>query len=646
MVKMKLQDEVTDSINPGDDFYNYVNKKWCDSHPIPSDKARYSAMTELSDRVTEQLHELLEKPGEDNQPKTSILARQLYASGMDETAIAAHDLQPMLPFIQEIEQAQHATDVKTLIARRHSAGRALIWHLSLDVDEKNSERYVMTVSQSGLLLPDRDYYFEKGERFEKTRAAYKSFLGRVFEALGKDNAANRAAHVYAIEEKLAAASNTSIENRDTEALYNPFTFAELSKRFQGVDWAAYQKVTGLRELDGLVVHQTKFLEAALRLLDTEDIEAWQDYLIAQSVVPYMPLLAKKYEDMHFTFFGTVLTGAEKQEDRYKRVIRNVSALLPEPIGRVYTEAHFDEAAKAAITDLVNHIQDALRERIKKLDWMSGATKQKALEKLDTFLPLLGYPDEWRSYGALELTDDYVANVLAIRKFEWQYDVGRVKGSVNRKEWLMSPATVNAYYWPNTNGITFPAAILQPPMFDASGDFAANYGAIGMVIGHEITHGFDDSGAKYDKIGNLHSWWTEEDRKAFEKHTQALAHQYDQYQVDGQHVKGELTLGENIADLGGMLIAYDALQNKLRESGQTEKIDGFTPEQRFFLAQARMWRTNIRPELALQFLVSDPHSPAHLRVNGVVTNVDAWYDVWHIAAASKLYQPAGERARIW
>lgn len=643
---MHLQDEITPSIKPGDDFYKYVNKKWLDSNPIPKDKARYSALTELSDTVLEQLHVLLGKPVGAKEASNSSLAKRLYMSGMDESAIEKRGLEPVLPFVREIEGAKTIAAIKQLLTKRHSEGRALIWHLGIDIDEKNSEQYVMVVSQSGLLLPDRDYYFEQGERFEKTRVAYKKFLVELFELLGKDHAAERAAHVYAIEEQLAAASNTSTENRDTEALYNPFTFAALSRQFAGFDWAAYQDRTGLQKLDKLIVHQPKFLKEVMYLFDTQKVGTWQDYLIAQSVAPYMSFLAKRYSDFHFAFFGTVLTGAERQEDRYKRVIRNVLYLLPEPAGQLYVEAHFDEAAKAAITDLVNHIQDALRLRIKQLDWMSDKTKKKALKKLDTFMPLLGYPDDWRSYATLKLTDDYVANMLAIKKFEWHYDVGRVTRPVNRKEWLMSPATVNAYYWPNTNGITFPAAILQPPMFDATGDFAANYGAIGAVIGHEITHGFDDSGSKYDEIGNFKSWWTEADRKTFDTRAKALVKQYGQYMVDGEHVRGELTLGENIADLGGMLIAYDALKQKLAESGETEKVDGFTPEQRFFLAQARVWRTNIRPELALQFLVGDTHSPAHLRVNGVVVNIDAWYDAWTVKNGQALYKPAAKRVRIW
>jgi putative endopeptidase len=643
---MNLRNEVTATINPGDDFYNYVNKKWRDNNPVPADKARYSALTQLGAAVTEQLRELLEEPTVSSNPKNRLMVKKFYASGMDEAIIEARDLTPILPFLREIERLRNAADVKALIAKRHGEGRALVWQLGIDVDEKDSERYAMVVSQGGLLLPNRDYYFEQGERFKKVRAAYKAFLAQLFTLLGKDRVADRVSNVYAIEKKLAAASNTSIENRDVEAMYNPLTFVELAERFAAFEWAVYRDGTGLEQLDRLIVHQPKFLQKAMQLLDSQSVEAWQDYFIAHSVAPYMPLLAKKYDDAHFAFFGTVLTGAERQQDRYKRVINNALSLLPEPAGQLYAEAHFDTTAKSAITELVAHIQEALRERMKKLDWMSDETKQKALEKLDTFMPLLGYPDKWRSYESLKLQDDYVANVLIIRKFEWQYDVGRVTGPVNRKEWLMSPAAVNACYWPNTNGITFPAAILQPPAFDATGDFAANYGAIGMVIGHEIIHGFDDNGSKYDKIGNLNSWWTEVDRKAFEKRAKALAEQYEQYEIDGQHVKGALTLGENIADLGGTLIAYAALQKKLAESGKTEKIDGFTPEQRFFLAQARVWRANIRPELALQFLVRDPHSPAFLRVNGVVTNVDAWYDAWNVAEANVLYRPAAERVRIW
>ncbi len=643
---MTLQDEVTPAINPGDDFYNYVNKKWSDAHPIPADKSRFGAFTELDETVNTQLHELLETPTTDDEPYTVALAKKYYHAGMDTARIEVRGLEPLQPMLAEIKQLQSADDIKNLISGRHSQGRALVWSLDLDVDEKDSQNYVMLVSQSGLLLPDRDYYFEKSQQFDKTRAAYKKFLADMFTAIGETDAETRAENVYALEEKLAAASNTSVENRDIEKLYNPFTFSELSKQFPGFDWQTYAQQTGIAKKDGVVVHQPKFLQEALKLVASEPLQTWQDYLLAHAATPNLRLLSQQYSDLHFDFFGKVLTGAERQEERHKRIIKILTNQLPQPAGRLYIEAHFDESAKAKITELVDHVRAALGERIQKLDWMSSETKAKALEKLATFMPLLGYPDTWRSYDALQLGDDYFENVFAIKKFEWQHDIARSTEPVDRHEWLMSPATVNAYYWPNTNGITFPAAILQPPFFDAEGDFAANYGSIGEVIGHELSHGFDDQGSMYDKVGNLQSWWTDDDRKAFEVRAKKLVEQFDAYEIDGQHVKGELTLGENIADLGGILIAYDALQKKLAESGERQEVDGFTPEQRFFMAQARGWRMNIRPELALQFLVTDPHSPTFLRVNGVVTNVDAWYQAFDVQPAHKLYKSPDQRVRIW
>lgn len=639
-----LHSEITDTINPGDDFYNHVNQKWRDENPIPAEKSRYAAFTELSERVTEQLRELLDDSSGDSKSHDAQLAKQLYQSGMSTEHIEQLGADPIRGFMAEVTSLQNADDIRKLIISRHSEGKSLVWSLGLDVDEKNSQRYVMQLSQSGLLLPDRDYYFEKAENFENTRNAYHDFLHKVFEILGMDDVHQRAVNVYTIEQELARVSNTSIENRDVDAKYNPYTFAELTKQFSGFDWSAYQSSTGLTSIDGLLVQQPKFISGVLELINDQPLSVWQDYLMAHSVLPYFKYLSTEYDELQFGFFGKVLTGVEKQEDRYKRVIANVTALLPEPAGKLYIDTHFDESSKREITDLVDHIQDALRQRIEKLDWMSDETKRKAFEKLDTFMPLLGYPDTWRSYDSLELGDDYVANIIAIRKHEWRHDLSRVTGPVDRKEWLMSPATVNAYYWPNTNGITFPAAILQPPFFDATGDFAANYGGIGVVIGHEIIHGFDDKGSKYDKTGNLNSWWTATDREEFDARTQKLVDQYDDYAVEGYPVKGALTLGENIADLGGVLIAYDALQQKLAEVGGGDSSD-FTPEQRFYMSYARIWRTNMRPEMAIQLLVRDPHAPAHLRVNGVVTNVDSWYGAFGISGGD-LYKSPADRIRIW
>jgi putative endopeptidase len=341
-----------------------------------------------------------------------------------------------------------------------------------------------------------------------------------------------------------------------------------------------------------------------------------------------------------------LRGTTEQEPRYRRIIRGCMLTLPQPTGQLFVAAHFDETAKQEISDLVKRLQKAFASRIDKLEWMSEPTKAKAHEKLGTFLPLLGYPESWRDYSTLTLTGSYVENFLAVATEEWQRTVSRIDKPVDRKEWLMSPALVNAYYWPNTNGITFPAGILQPPFFDAKGDFASNYGSIGAVIGHEITHGFDDEGSKFDAYGNLTSWWTEDDRAAFDARADGLVKQFDQYEVAGRNVNGRLTLGENIADLGGIQVAYDAFRSKLDDDGSSEIIDGYTPEQRFFIGYARSWRESMRPEFSLQLLVSDPHAPDIFRVNGIVRNIDAFYEAFTIEANNTLYLESDNRVRIW
>ncbi len=643
---MSLRNEVSLDINPGDDFYNYVNKKWIDAHPIPDDKSRMAAFTVLDDETTAKLKTLLESPSSTDEPRNVTLAKTLYKSAMDTDAIERAGISSVQPILDRIDAIRDVDSVWSVVAGQHAEGRAILWHLNVDVDDKNSQRYVVRIEQSGLGLPDRDYYFDADERFEKTRAAYKTFLTDIFALLGKDDAATRTDRAYAIESKLAAASSTAIERRDVNAQYNPYALTELAASFPSVDWPKYFAQTNLGSVSDIVISQPKFVQEALALIGSEPIESWQDYLTIRCFVPLMNTLPKQYEDLRFSFYGTTLNGIKQQEPRHKRMIDSVVAKLPDAAGQLYVDAHFDADAKQTIIDLVGRILTATRSRIEQLEWMTDTTKQRAYDKLDTFMPLLGYPDAWRDYSNLTLGDDYAANALAIRKFEWDFDTGRINQPVDRKQWLMSPAMVNAYYWPNTNGITFPAAILQPPFFDATGDFAANYGGIGAVIGHEIIHGFDDQGAEYDEIGNMKPWWTSEDHAAFDARTKQLEIQYDGYEVNGQHVKGALTLGENIADLGGMLVAYDALRSHLAETDDHAMIDGFTPEQRFFMSQARIWRGSIRPEMALRFIMTDPHSPTHLRVNGVVTNIDEFYAAFAVSPDNKLFQPADKRVRIW
>jgi len=638
--------ELTESIRPGDDFYNYVNAKWLAAHPIPDDKSRLGAFTEISDGNLDRLHTLLRKPHTAGEASTSKLAKRFYHAAMDEATIARQGVAPVQPLLDGIAQVTDTNGMAKWITRQHAAGFGAVWGSGLDVDEKDCTQYVFRMGQGGLGLPDRDYYLEDGERFEQIRSKYHSFLLEFFKLLGQADPAQCAQDVLDIETDLAKLSSTATERRDVVAQYNPYEPKALSAAFPSFDWSDYLRQVGYTLQRPVLVSQPKFLAGAIRLLAERPVACWRHYFAFHALAALMPSLPKPYELLHFDFYGTVLGGATQQEPRHRRVINSCMRLLPEPTGRVFTDAYFSEDAKAAIYDLVDYIKTALRGRIAQLDWMSSQTKARANEKLDAFQALLGYPDTWRSYDGLKLGDTYAANVIAIRTFEFRYDMLRLPKPVDRTEWLMSPAMVNAYYWSNTNTITFPAGILQPPFFDPNGDFAANYGGIGMVIGHEIIHGFDDKGSLYDAVGNLNSWWTDEDRSKFDARTKALAKQYDAYMVDGRHVNGSLTLGENIADLGGALIAYDALQQKIAESDNSEMIDGFTPQQRFFIALARIWRMNIRPELALQFLLTDPHAPNHLRINGTLVNVDAFYDAFDIPVDAQQYAVSDKRIRIW
>jgi putative endopeptidase len=643
---MSLQDEVSPELKPGNDFYRYVNEKWLKAHPIPDDKSRVAAFTVLNDENIERLKALLEAPDNPKDSPNTMQAKALYRSAMDEATIEENGIDHLRPVLDRIAQLDGPKAIKDFIASWHGHGLRLLWRADRDVDDKDSQRYLARILQSGLGLPDRDYYFEQGEQFDTARDGYRKFISELFGLLGLDNPEQRAKSVYSLEEKLAKASSTALEQRDPDASYNIFDHAELKTAFPSLDWADYLNTIGFGKAKEIVISQPNFLKVALALLESEDLETWRNYITAQCLLPLMTTLPNAYDRLYFNFYGKVLSGAKEPERRYRCAINMCMGILPEPTGRLFTEAHFDEPAKQTIIDLVGHLQAILKERIKELPWMSEPTKKAALNKLATFMPLLGYPDKWRDFTDLKQNNSYVENVMAIQRFNWNHDASLLMETVDRTEWLMSPAMVNAYYWPNTNGITFPAGILQPPFFDAKGDFAANYGGIGVVIGHEITHGFDDEGSKFDLIGNLKSWWTEGDRASFDERTKRLIDQYNNYEIEGRHVNGALTLGENIADLGGAIIAFGALRKYLQESGQNQLIDGFTPEQRFFMSYARTWRENERPERALQSLVSDPHSPASLRVNGVVTNLDAFYEAFDIKPTEALYQAPDERVRIW
>jgi len=643
---MPISDELSAAINPGDDFYRYVNQRWIDGHPIPDDKSRVTAFSVLADENIERLHTLLNQAPPADEPTNIGLLRRFFKTAMDEEQIELDGLSAITPYLDQVDALTDAAGVTDLIHDWHSRGMSLVWRAGIEPDDKNSARYILRIRQSGLGMPDRDYYTEGGKRFEGIRREYQAFLVKFFELMGFDDASRQADDVLAIEHKLAQVSATAVEKRDVDAMYNLYSRGQLTRDFTSINWPSYLEALQLPDTQELLISQPAFLAEALQLVASEPIERWQSYLRFHLVRPLMSNLPKAYDELSFSFYGHVLMGALKQEPRYRRIIGLAENILPEPTGQLFIEHHFDETAKNTIYGLVGDIQAALRDRIDHLEWMSPATKQQAREKLDTFLPLLGYPDTWRDFSKLTMDGSHAANLIEATIHEWNYEVERINEPVDRKEWLMSPATVNAYYWASTNGITFPAGILQPPYFDASGDVASNFGGIGVVIGHEITHGFDDKGSKFDKTGNLNSWWTDDDRANFDARTAKLKEQFDTYVLEGTHVNGALTLGENTADLGGILIGYDALQRHLDKSGGRESIDGLTPEQRFFIAYSRVWRGNARPELTQSYLVTDPHSPRMFRVNGVATNVDAFYEAFDVQPGDALYLAPKDRVRIW
>ena len=643
---MSLKHEITSSLKPGDDFYHYVNQRWLKAHPIPADKASFGVFEVMTDTNLDKLRRLLETKINAKEPLTTRLVKQYYQSAMDEAAIAKMTPAFVKAILDEVAALNDRVAIGQYLASQDAKGQGILWDLIIEPDDKDSKHYLTRFWQGGLGLPERTYYLEDGERFEQIRRQYRQYLADFFKLAGLDQPASRAKHVYELEVALAKASLAAADCRDPERVYNLSTPAQLAKRYPALDWDDYIKTIGLGSAKQVNIAQPDFVAAVNRLLTEQPIEHWRDYLVIHSLQPVAAKLSKPYEELIFGFYGKVLSGREELEPRWLRVARQCMVVLPEPTGRLFVEHYFDETAKAAIKDLVSHLRKALGARLGRLDWMADETKRQAQHKLSTFLPLLGYPDHWKSYDGLEFSNNHAGNYLAACRFDWRDHASRIEDSVDRTEWLMSPALVNAYYWPNTNGITFPAGILQPPFFDATGDFAANYGAIGAVIGHELTHGFDDQGSKYDADGNLVTWWQPADRTAFDARAQQLAKQYSRYKIADRHLDGQLTLGENIADLGGLLVAYDALQQALAESGQRQKIDGFTPEQRFFISYARTWCRYTRDEFLLQRIVADPHSPELFRVNGVVPNMDAFYDAFAVKPGEKLYLPPAKRVRIW
>lgn len=643
------------TVNPGDDFYRYVNGTWMASNPIPDDKTRYGAFDELIEKNREKLKSLIDDAMNDkNAPKGSNKQKigDFYASGMDSVKRNEEGIKELLPYFDKISQLSTKEDVIKTAAELQTYGINPFFYVYASPDEKNSAMVIANAWQAGLGLPNRDYYVNKDERSETIRKDYLQHIQNIYKLLGKtdEEAKQLADKIMKIETKMAEFSFTNLENRDPQATYNKMSVADLQKEAAGFDWELFLNSLSNTKIDSINIAQVKFAKGLGKLFAETPVEDWKDFLNWKVINQSAPYLSDDFVKENFNFYDKSLLGQQKMEPRWKSVQSTVSSELGEAIGQVYVEKYFPPEAKQKITELVANLKKALRIRINNLQWMSEDTKKAALEKLAAINVKVGYPDKWRDYSGMEITrNSFVKNLMASNRFNFEYMINKIGKPVDKDEWGMTPQTVNAYYSPNRNEIVFPAAILQPPFFNVNADDAVNYGAIGVVIGHETTHGFDDQGRQYDKDGNLNDWWTEEDAKKYEEQTQKLVDQYNGFMaIDSMHVDGKLTLGENIADFGGLTIALEAFKINMKEKGidPNEKIDGFTPIQRFFLSYATIWRQNIRDKELKNRLENDVHSPGEYRVNGALFNVPEFYEVFNIKETDKLYRSPEQRPIIW
>ena len=636
-------------ITPGENFYWYANQKWLDNTEIPGDKSNYGIFTVLDDKTRAEVRELIESAAaSEAEPDTAAQkVGDLYKSVLDLQTRNKAGIKPIRPLLRRISKVESREELASTIGFLMKAGVYGPFAPYINVDARNSDQYTIYVTQSGLTMPDRDYYLEDDERYQKIRAELLAYVADMLEATGAQATDESTKAIIDLERMLAEKQWTKTENRDPEKTYNKKNPEEMQTLFGQFPWATFAKATGIKKQKQFVVRQPSYLEAVGKLLTEVDLETWKNYLRLRVIDSYAGSLTEPLELRHFEFHSTAISGVTEQEPMWKRGVNITGSVLGELVGQLYVEKYFKPAAKDRMNQLVENLKKAFAQRITSRDWMGEGTQKQALEKLAMFTTKIGYPDEWKDYSSLQIKSPILAaNMLGSSKFETQEELKKLGEPIDRNEWHMTPQTINAYYNPVMNEIVFPAAILQPPFFNMEADDAANYGAIGAVIGHELSHGFDDKGSKYDGKGNLRKWWTELDREEFERRAAGLVSQYDEFQpVTGNFVNGKLTLGENIGDLGGLSVSYKAYRLSLNGK-EAPVIDGLSGDQRFFLGWAQIWRRLYREPELLKRLVTDPHSPSEYRVNGIVRNMDAWYDAFGIKPTDDLYLKPEDRVRIW
>lgn len=637
------------TINPADDFYDFANGGWFKRTTIKETESSAGGFTDLYNNTQEKLKAMIEdlaKSSHTNNTPEQMVG-DFYKAAMDSTSIDKLGYQPIKAILESIQKLTSKQDIITWIAERKQFNFDYIFQPYVGADEKNSKMNILSFYQGGLSMPDRDYYFKTDPT---TTEAYNALLKNIktyFILTGVDSniATKNATAVYNLEKKLAGGHRTNVELRNPQINYNKMAITALDKQFPNINLSGYLKKLNV-ETDSVNICQPNFFTQINSLLQTESVETWKTYLAYHTISNSASALSQDFIDARFNF-GKVFSGQKKLKPRWERMTSNVNAYLGDALGQVYVKKYFPPEAKARMMELVNNLGKAFEARINKLDWMSDSTKATAKEKLGTFLKKIGYPDKWKDYKGVEIkSNTHYNNLLSVRKFEHGFEFAKIGKLVDKTEWMMSAPTINAYYNPTNNEIVFPAGILQFPFFDLNADDAINYGGIGMVIGHEMTHGFDDQGAQYDKEGNMKNWWGKTDLEKFSAKTKAVVALYNGFKIlDTIPINGALTLGENIADMGGLAIAYDAF--KLTKQGQgTDKIDGFTPDQRFFMSFAQIWQEKMKNESLISQVNTDPHSPAKYRVMGPLMHFEPFYKAFNVTEKNKMWVAPDERIKIW
>lgn len=636
------------SIAPGQDFFRYVNDRWLTTVDIPSDQSNYGAFTILDIQTKEAIWEIINEASTSNSPNP--IAKQVgdfYRSYTDLETRNAAGIKPIEGLLAEIRTTASKPQLMALAGRLSRRGIPSFFGSMVEPDAKRSDQYAIYLMQDGTSLPDRDYYIEEGEDPAAIRAAFFRYVRDMLSEIGWQDAEKMAAAIVDLETRMAKAQWDKVALRDPVKSYNKVSANEFASGNPGLAWQDYAKAAGFDQQNEFIVGQPSFFAAAQGVISDESLDVLKAYLAFQTIDTYAPVLSESLEKAHFAFHETTLSGVAEQEPLWRRGVDACNMMLGMPVGQLYVDKHFSPKAKERMNELVGNLLKAFEKRIDQLPWMGNGTKEQAREKLSQFTPKIGYPDKWKDYSSVKIDPkDIVGNLARLAEFEHQYSLNKLGKPIDRTEWFMPPQTVNAYYNPLMNEIVFPAAILQPPFFNLDADDAVNYGAIGAVIGHEISHGFDDSGSRFDGKGNLRNWWTENDRNEFEKRAEQLVSQYDAYEpLPGMNLSGKFTLGENIGDLGGLSVAYTAYKISL-DGKKAPEIDGFTGEQRLFIGWAQVWRRKYREEEMKKRIKTDPHSPSAYRCNGIVSNLDAFYEAFGVKPSDPMYIPPEKRVRIW